>query len=80
MSGALPAYVPTLENLVTPATVTLSTKETHDDEGCECISGTVTLAVGDTLVLTHVCNDGRVDRIVAQVLAISLPPPAKDIP
>lgn len=56
-------------------TVTVRTSETHDGAGCDCIDEELTLSVGETIELTHTCHDGRVDKVIATVLSIDVPPP-----
>lgn len=53
------------------ATVTVHVTETHDGEACDCIEEDMTLRVGQEVELTHVCHDGRVDKVVARVTAIT---------
>jgi hypothetical protein len=54
------------------ATVTVTVTETHDGQVCDCIDQEMTLRVGDELTLDHVCNDGRVDKVIAKVKAIKV--------
>lgn len=56
-----------------PGTVVVHVTETHDGDACDCIEKTMTLEVGDEVELTHICHDGRVDKVVARVTAINPP-------
>lgn len=61
---------------VPAAEVVFEVFETHDGEECDCITGRHTiLQVGDEITLTHTCHDGRVDKVVAKVMAIQAPTP-----
>lgn len=53
--------------------VTVAVTETHDGAPCDCIDKRLTLIVGQELELTHTCHDGRVDKVVAQVVSIDTP-------
>lgn len=57
-------------------TVRVRTKETHDGDACACVDKEMTLRVGDTIELEHVCHDGRVDKVFAEILSIDVPKPA----
>lgn len=51
--------------------VVFEIQETHDDEPCDCIQDKIlTLGIGEKLELKHVCNDGRVDKIIATIRRI----------
>lgn len=52
--------------------MTVTVTETHDGKVCDCINQEMTLRVGDELTLDHVCHDGRVDKVVATVVAIGI--------
>lgn len=55
--------------------VRVEVHETHDGADCECIDSEITLRVGDTLELSHTCNDGRLDKVIAKVVEIAVAEP-----
>jgi hypothetical protein len=75
---------PPLPKLVRPfgrtekqeVTVHFSVMETHDGTPCDCIAHEVqemTLKVGEAVILTHTCHDGRVDKITATIVGVDVP-------
>lgn len=50
--------------------VRVRVEETHDGEACECITKEMTVEIGQTIELEHVCHDGRRDVVKATVLSI----------
>ncbi len=56
------------------STVTVVVSETHDGAPCDCIDKELVLEIGQELELTHVCHDGRVDKVIAKVKAIKTVP------
>lgn len=66
------------ESTSTESTVRVKTFETHDGKPCDCAEASkeMTLRVGDKVELEHICHDGRVDKVIAEVLSIDVPPPA----
>lgn len=50
--------------------------ETHDDKPCDCITEKrIVLKVGEEIELTHVCHDGRVDKVIAKMVAVEFAEP-----
>lgn len=50
--------------------VRVKVEETHDGEACECITKEMTVEIGQTIELEHVCHDGRVDIVRATVISV----------
>lgn len=50
--------------------VRVKVEETHDGEACECISKEMTVEIGQSIELEHVCHDGRVDIVRATVISV----------
>lgn len=68
----------TAKKKATPeASVRVAVTETHDGEACDCIDKEMVLKVGGELELEHICHDGRVDKVIARVLAIDVPAPTE---
>lgn len=50
--------------------VRVRVEETHDGEACECITKEMTVEVGQSIELEHICHDGRVDVVRATVISV----------
>lgn len=50
--------------------VRVRVEETHDGEACECITKEMTVEIGQSIELEHVCHDGRVDIVRATVISV----------
>lgn len=50
--------------------VRVKVEETHDGEACECITKEMTVEIGQSIELEHVCHDGRVDIVRATVISV----------
>lgn len=50
--------------------VRVRVEETHDGDACECITKEMTVEIGQTIELEHVCHDGRVDIVRATVISV----------
>lgn len=50
--------------------VRVKVEETHDGEACECITKEMTVEIGQTIELEHVCHDGRVDIVRATIISV----------
>lgn len=52
------------------SSVTVSVTETHNGIACDCIDKVMMLKVGQELELSHVCHDGRLDKVIAKIISI----------
>lgn len=50
--------------------VRVRVEETHDGEACECITKEMTVEIGQSIELEHICHDGRVDIVRATVISV----------
>lgn len=50
--------------------IRVKVEETHDGDACDCITKEMTVEVGQTIELEHICHDGRVDIVRATILSV----------